>query len=78
MEELDINPLIVCADGRGAWIADALLVETPSLPLDGRVASEASRVGSVRQRAASTDPTPDLRSDPPLKGEGIAAAGAKT
>ncbi len=24
--ELDINPLIVCGEGRGAWIADALLV----------------------------------------------------
>ncbi|PLP57785.1 acyl-CoA synthetase [Mesorhizobium loti] len=28
IEELDINPLIVCADGKGAWIADALLVVT--------------------------------------------------
>jgi acyl-CoA synthetase (NDP forming) len=26
IEELDINPLIVCEDGQGAWIADALLV----------------------------------------------------
>lgn len=26
LEELDINPLIVCAEGQGAWIADALLV----------------------------------------------------
>ncbi|MGY3509563.1 acetate--CoA ligase family protein [Bradyrhizobium lupini] len=26
IEELDINPLIVCAQGNGAWIADALLV----------------------------------------------------
>ena len=26
IEELDINPLIVCAEGHGAWIADALLV----------------------------------------------------
>jgi succinyl-CoA synthetase beta subunit len=26
IKELDINPLIVCAEGRGAWIADALLV----------------------------------------------------
>ena len=25
IEELDINPLIVCAEGQGAWIADALL-----------------------------------------------------
>ncbi|MFE0013338.1 acetate--CoA ligase family protein [Mesorhizobium sp. NPDC059054] len=26
IEELDINPLIVCAEGKGAWIADALLI----------------------------------------------------
>jgi acyl-CoA synthetase (NDP forming) len=26
LEEMDINPLIVCAEGQGAWIADALLV----------------------------------------------------
>ncbi|TYR30288.1 acetate--CoA ligase family protein [Mesorhizobium microcysteis] len=26
IEELDINPLIVCESGKGAWIADALLV----------------------------------------------------
>jgi succinyl-CoA synthetase beta subunit len=26
LEELDINPLIVCAEGQGAWLADALLV----------------------------------------------------
>jgi acyl-CoA synthetase (NDP forming) len=26
IEELDINPLIVCREGQGAWIADALLV----------------------------------------------------
>lgn len=26
IEELDINPLIVCREGRGAWVADALLV----------------------------------------------------
>ena len=26
IEELDINPLVVCGEGQGAWIADALLV----------------------------------------------------
>jgi succinyl-CoA synthetase beta subunit len=26
IEELDVNPLIVCAEGHGAWVADALLV----------------------------------------------------
>ncbi|EXL09273.1 acetate--CoA ligase family protein [Aquamicrobium defluvii] len=30
IEELDINPLIVCEQGRGAWIADALLVVRPA------------------------------------------------
>lgn len=36
IEELDINPLIVCAEGKGAWIADALLVLSPFSPLAGR------------------------------------------
>ncbi len=31
IEELDINPLIVCGEGKGAWIADALLVTSSSL-----------------------------------------------
>jgi acyl-CoA synthetase (NDP forming) len=26
LEELDINPLIVCGEGKGAWVADALMV----------------------------------------------------
>lgn len=26
IEELEINPLIVCSEGKGAWIAGALLV----------------------------------------------------
>jgi acyl-CoA synthetase (NDP forming) len=26
LAELDVNPLIVCAEGQGAWVADALLV----------------------------------------------------
>ena len=26
LAELDINPLIVCGEGKGAWVADALLV----------------------------------------------------
>ena len=34
LEELDVNPLIVCEAGEGAWIADALLVAFPS-PLVG-------------------------------------------
>ena len=25
LDELDINPLIVCAEGQGAWVADALM-----------------------------------------------------
>ncbi len=37
IEELDINPLIVSGEGQGAWIADALLVTSPTLPLVGRV-----------------------------------------
>lgn len=28
--EMDINPLIVCAEGQGAWVADALMVLAPA------------------------------------------------
>jgi hypothetical protein len=34
IDELDINPLIVCRQGEGAWIADALLV--PAATVDAR------------------------------------------
>lgn len=34
IDELDINPLIVCAQGEGAWIADALLVHNENLGVD--------------------------------------------
>lgn len=34
IEELDINPLIVCAEGKGAWIADALLVVAAHQPAE--------------------------------------------
>ncbi|HEV2898871.1 MAG TPA: acetate--CoA ligase family protein [Pseudaminobacter sp.] len=32
VEELDINPLIVCGEGKGAWIADALMVMRRAAP----------------------------------------------
>jgi len=49
-----------------------------SLPLEGRVAREAGRLGLRRQRSTSFylwgksggDPTRTLRGHPPLKGEG--------
>jgi acyl-CoA synthetase (NDP forming) len=44
IEELDINPLIVCTEGKGAWVADALLVRSSLLPLWEKVA-ERSEVG---------------------------------
>jgi acyl-CoA synthetase (NDP forming) len=44
VEELDVNPLIVCAEGQGAWVADALMVGTLTSPLRGEVAAK-SRVG---------------------------------
>ncbi|MDW6024939.1 acetate--CoA ligase family protein [Mesorhizobium sp. BAC0120] len=43
IEELDINPLIACAEGQGAWIADALLVQPCLLPVYGE--KVARRVG---------------------------------
>ncbi|MBX3569814.1 MAG: acetate--CoA ligase family protein [Rhizobiaceae bacterium] len=35
IDELDVNPLIVCAEGQGAWVADALVVQAPTSPLWG-------------------------------------------
>ncbi len=46
IEELDINPLIVCAKGQGAWVADALMVgSTSPSPLRGGSIGEADRGG---------------------------------
>ncbi len=48
VEELDINPLIVCGEGNGAWIADALLVmrgtdeAISALPEKGELAAQIS------------------------------------
>ena len=42
IEELDVNPLIVCGEGKGAWIADALLVTN-----EGEAAAAASREKKV-------------------------------
>jgi acyl-CoA synthetase (NDP forming) len=86
--EMDINPLIVCAAGQGAWIADALIVLAPSLPLEGRVdRSEATGRAGSREHARNATPAPgtaettpprsDARTDPPLKGEGDAGAGGR-
>jgi pyruvate dehydrogenase E1 component beta subunit len=49
-----------------------------SLPPEGREASGASRVGSPAPSTAAADPTPALRADPPLKGEGSVPAAPKT
>jgi acyl-CoA synthetase (NDP forming) len=50
IEELDINPLIVCTEGQGAWIADALMVMgmqelAPSSPSMGEVPSASEAEG---------------------------------
>jgi acyl-CoA synthetase (NDP forming) len=34
IEEMDINPLIVCAEGQGAWVADALMVTKVATVID--------------------------------------------
>jgi acyl-CoA synthetase (NDP forming) len=74
IEELDINPLIVCRQGKGAWIADALLVL--SSPLEGEVAAkrpegvasgEADRggvlsaAGAAKMMPSVAAPTPSAR-----------------
>jgi acyl-CoA synthetase (NDP forming) len=72
IEELDVNPLIVCAEGEGAWIADALLVL--SSPLEGEVPAKraegvASEGTAMAPRASGPTP-PGPSGHPPLKGEG--------
>ncbi len=47
IEELDVNPLIVCGEGKGAWIADALLVTN-----EGEAAAAASHEKKVAVAAA--------------------------
>ncbi|WP_353644645.1 acetate--CoA ligase family protein [Mesorhizobium sp. WSM2239] len=76
IEELDINPLIVCGERRGAWIADALMVtkNTPSSPLRGRRAPKATEGD---QAFGSAPPPPGPPGHPPRKGEGVSQAGAK-
>jgi hypothetical protein len=77
LEEFDINPLIVCAEGEAAWIADALMVvREVSLPFEGRVRPEAG--GGVA--AAERDIPHPSRSarHPALKGEGNAVAQGET
>ncbi|HVW55995.1 MAG TPA: acetate--CoA ligase family protein [Rhizobiaceae bacterium] len=76
LEELDINPLIVCEDGQGAWIADALMVF--SSPLEGEVAAKrpeevVSGGNALAPRPAAPIPpvqSPSAIVHPPLKGEG--------
>ena len=46
IEELDVNPLIVCGEGKGAWIADALLVTN-----EGEAAAAASHEKKVAAAA---------------------------
>lgn len=51
VDELDINPLIVCAEGQGAWIADALMVSSPTSSLWVERAEDAG--GSVSTNVSS-------------------------
>ena len=55
IEELDINPLIVCCEGKGAWIADALMVLTPTSPLWG---GRAEGAGGGVENSLLLTPTP--------------------
>jgi acyl-CoA synthetase (NDP forming) len=55
LQELDINPLIVCAEGQGTWVADALMVFAPTSPLWGGRAAGAG--GGVHTPASQFTPT---------------------
>jgi acyl-CoA synthetase (NDP forming) len=73
IEELDINPLIVCGEGKGAWIADALLVT--SSPLATQRAEGVTSEDTPSRTAAVTPPDRTSSGHPPLKGEGAVSAG---
>nr|WP_246252145.1 acetate--CoA ligase family protein [Mesorhizobium camelthorni] len=84
VEEMDINPLIVCREGQGAWIADALMVmrKAPSSPLAGEVSPEATEGGGDEALGSSptqysAPPPPGPPGHPPRNGEGVAHADAK-
>ncbi len=47
IDELDINPLIICAEGEGAWVADALIVPG--------VSSTSYPIGANRLRVSRTE-----------------------
>jgi hypothetical protein len=42
LQELDVNPLIVCTEGQGAWVADALMVLQENAPSPAGYASHLS------------------------------------
>ena len=69
LAELDINPLIVCAAGKGVWVADALLVSSPH---GGELAAKRSEgvPAKASSTAARTPPDQPAAGHPPLKGEG--------
>ena len=59
IEELDINPLIVCAEGYGAWIADALLVQSEAAAIPSPL------WGGRRAGPGGGGPEPSTSSPPP-------------
>ena len=60
IDELDINPLIVCGEGQGAWIADALLVAKSSVAFSSH--ENGHRIGEPPPlRFASLTTSPPLR-----------------
>ena len=58
IEELDVNPLIVCAEGQGAWVADALMVLAPASPLWRREARAEGAGGGMEMQEPQVIPNP--------------------
>ncbi|MFI0847800.1 acetate--CoA ligase family protein [Mesorhizobium sp. IMUNJ 23232] len=58
IEELDVNPLIVCGEGKGAWVADALMVPAPTSRLWGREARAEGAGGGMETQLSQVTPTP--------------------
>jgi acyl-CoA synthetase (NDP forming) len=76
IEELDINPLIVCAEGQGAWIADALLVTSGAVAIPSPLWGGWPEGPGGGGEASGMDGTLRLRPHPaPLRGSTLPIRG---
>jgi acyl-CoA synthetase (NDP forming) len=70
IDELDINPLIVCRHGEGAWIVDALMVCTGFNSLSLAESIGEAGAANIMPSATIRNPFARLAGTLPSKGEG--------